>query len=436
MSAFSYQDGVLHADKVALPEIAEAAGTPVYIYSQTALEEAFRAFADALDGLTATICYAVKANSNLAVIRTFGALGAGADVVSEGEIRRALAAGIDPDKIVFSGVGKTRDELKFALESAVGQINVESIPEFEALAEVCRETGRSTRVALRVNPDVDAITHEKITTGRKEDKFGIDIDLARELYRQGAGELGLNMAGVAVHIGSQLTQLDPFRAAYGRVAELVEALRADGHRVETLDLGGGLGIVYDSENPPNLAEYGAIVRETLGHLDVELLFEPGRVLTGNAGVLLTRVIYIKPAVTKKFAIVDAAMNDLIRPTLYDAWHRVMPVVEGGTVDADGRPTDLVGPVCETGDILALGRDLSGAQPDDLLAIASAGAYASAMASEYNTRPLIAEVMVRGRDFAIIRERETYDTILARDVAPPWQEAGGPAKRSATGGTGR
>jgi diaminopimelate decarboxylase len=418
MNQFAYRNGRLHAEGVAVAEIAAAVGTPFYCYSQAALETHYRVFADALSGLDATICYAVKANSNLAVIRCLARLGAGADVVGEGELRRAVAAGVPPEKIVFSGVGKTRAEMTFALETGIGQFNVESVPELEALDEVARAMGRIAPIALRVNPDVDAGTHDKIATGRKDDKFGIDIALAPALYARASGMKGLKAVGVAVHIGSQLTTLAPFRAAFERVAALVRHLRADGLTVERLDLGGGLGIVYRGESPPHPDDYAAMVAETVGDLGTRLQFEPGRLLVGNAGILVTSVIYVKETASKRFLIVDAAMNDLIRPTLYGAHHDI--VTETEMAGAPESPAEVVGPVCETGDVLASDRML----PDSLsggalLALESAGAYGAVMSSTYNTRLPVPEVMVNDDRFFVIRPRPDFDTLLSLDRLPGW-----------------
>jgi diaminopimelate decarboxylase len=417
MNHFEYRDGELFCEGVALAKIAGAIGTPFYCYSSATLEHHFRVFVEAFAGQNATVCYAIKANSNQAVIRTLARLGAGADVLSEGELRRALAAGVPPKKIVFSGVGKSREEMAFALESGVGQMNVESLPELHALSEVAVSLGKTAEIAVRVNPDVDAKTHEKITTGKKENKFGIDYDEARAIYREAARLKGIRAVGVAVHIGSQLTDLAPFRAAFARIATLVETLRADGHDIKRLDLGGGLGIPYRDETPPPPSAYAAMVRETVGHLGCELVFEPGRMLVGNAGVLVTRVLYVKEAAERRFVIVDAAMNDLIRPALYEAWHDIKPVSEAkGTAEFTA---DVVGPVCETTDIFAKDRRLAAVGADDLLSIGSAGAYGAVMASDYNSRPLIAEVMVKGDEFAIVRPRQTYEDMLGRDRLPDW-----------------
>ncbi len=365
------------------------------------------------------ICYALKANSNLAVICTLAKLGAGADVVSEGELRRALAAGVPVGKIVFSGVGKGEDEMALALDAGIHQFNIESEPELEVLADMAAARGRRAPVAIRLNPDVDAGTHAKIDTGRKENKFGIAIDRAHAVFARAAELPGLAIVGVAVHIGSQLTDLAPFRAAFERVAELVADLRADGHPIRRLDLGGGLGIPYhDDDVPPSPTDYAAMVREVAEPLGCEVVLEPGRLLVGNAGVLVTRVIYVKEGSTRGFVIVDAAMNDLLRPTLYDAYHAIIPVRE----PEDGAPTralDVVGPVCETGDIFAAQRPLPPLQPGDLLAICSTGAYGAVMASGYNTRLPAPEVLVRGDAHAVVRPRPSYDEVLGQELMPDW-----------------
>ena len=418
MTQFAYRNGSLHAEAMPLAGIAEAVGTPFYCYSASALESAWRAFAAAFAGQDATICFALKANSNLAVVSTLARLGAGADVVSEGELRRALAAGVPAGRIVFSGVGKSREEMAFALKAGIFQLNVESLPELEALSEVASGLGLTASIALRVNPDVDAGTHHKISTGKKENKFGIDFDHAREFYARAAALPGIRPVGLAVHIGSQLTSLEPFRHAFKKTAQLVAALRADGHTVSRLDLGGGLGIVYRDEIPPEIADYAAMVREATQGLGVHLVLEPGRALVGNAGVLVSRVLYVKSGLHRRFVILDAAMNDLIRPSLYDAWHAIVPVTEppAGT---QSEPFDVVGPVCETGDTFASQRQLVPPRPGDLMAIRSAGAYGAVMASSYNTRPLIPEVMVSGQRFAVIRHRPSYEEMLSLDHLPPW-----------------
>ena len=419
MDHFVTRDGVLHAEDVPLPKIAAAVGTPVYVYSAATLSRHYRLFTEALSPLPHLVCYAVKANGNLAVLKLLGDLGAGMDVVSEGEYRRARAAGIPGERIVFSGVGKTRAEMRHALEGGIRQFNVESEPELRALSEVASGMGATAPITLRVNPDVDALTHEKIATGRKEDKFGIPIDRAREIYADAARLPGLRIVGIDVHIGSQLTDLAPFEAAYAKVADLTRVLRADGHGIERLDLGGGLGIPYARSNevPPLPLDYGAMVRRTVGDLGCEIEIEPGRLIAGNAGVLLASVIYLKAGEGRDFLILDAAMNDLIRPAMYGAWHDIVPVVDTGA--APEHVYDVVGPVCESGDTFARGRPLPPLGAGDLVAFRSAGAYGAVMASEYNARPLVPEVMVRGDHFAVIRPRPTFDEMLARDTVPPW-----------------
>lgn len=419
MIGFSYRSGVLHAEGVPLTAIAAAVGTPVYVYSTEALEHAYRAYAQAFEGQDAGVCYALKANSNLAVIRTFARLGAGADVVSEGELRRAMAAGIPASCVVFSGVGKTRTEMRAALEAGIHQLNVESVPELEALSEVASSMGVEAPIAIRVNPDVDAKTHAKIATGKKENKFGIDWDHARAVYARAAALPGIKAVGIAVHIGSQLTDLAPFRAAYTRVADLLHQLREDGHDIRRLDLGGGLGIRYKEEAPPDLPAYADMVRSITGNLGCQVTLEPGRSLVGNAGVLLSRVIYVKQGLHRRFLIVDAAMNDLIRPSLYDAYHAVLPVAEPAP-GVEIAPIDVVGPVCESGDTFALQRPLPTLAADDLIAFGSAGAYGAVMASTYNTRPLVPEVLVNGDAFAVTRRRQTVEELLAMEERPDWQ----------------
>ncbi len=427
MNFFEYRNGEIHAEGVALAAIAAQVGTPFYCYSAGALRARWREFADGIKGMNAphgaSVCYAMKANSNLAVIRVFGEMGAGADIVSVGEMRRALAAGIPAGRIVYSGVGKKASELMEALEAKVGQINVESTAELETLNAVAGQLGVNADITIRVNPDVDAGTHAKITTGRKENKFGIDIDLAREAFAL-AGKLpNLKVVGVAMHIGSQLTSLEPYRAAIVRVRELIGQLRADGHRIDRFDIGGGLGIVYSDEKPPSIAEFLAVVAGETAGLGCELTFEPGRRLVGEAGVLVSEVILMKPGAAKTFVIVDAAMNDLIRPTLYEAWHDILPVREPRQ-DAATIRCDIVGPICESGDFLAQNRDLPPLVAGDLVMIRSAGAYGAVMASSYNSRPLVPEVMVDGTRFAVIRPRPTIDEMLSAERFPPWME---PAK---------
>ena len=418
MTGFAYRGGALFAEDVAVTDLAEAVGTPFYCYSADLLRRNYTDFAGAFTGLDATVCYAVKANSNQAVIALFASLGAGADVVSEGELRRALAAGVPAEKIVFSGVGKTRAEMTMALEADCGQFNIESEPELAVLSDVASALGKTATIVLRVNPDVDADTHHKISTGRAGDKFGIELDRIREVYAAAARLPGIIPAGLAVHIGSQLTRLDPFRDAFDRIAALVRDLRDDGLNVDRVDLGGGLGIVYRDEVPPVPTDYAEIVRDVFGDMDLALTFEPGRRLTGEAGILVTRVIYVKESGGRKFAVVDSAMNDLIRPTLYEAWHDIDPVAQPAD-DAEIAPVDIVGPVCETGDVLAVQRDMPPLAPEDLLAVRSAGAYGAVMSSTYNSRLLIPETMVNGAQFAVIRPRHDYDTLIGQDVVPGW-----------------
>ena len=419
MNPFVYKNGALHAEDVAVADIASAVGTPFYCYSTAALVQRYTDFANAFSHNRATICYAVKANGNLAVIRTLAALGAGADVVSEGELRRALAAGTPTDRIVFSGVGKSRAELAYALTQGIVQINVESEPELEALSEICVALDKTASIGVRVNPDVDAQTHAKISTGKAENKFGIDITRASAVFARARDLPGVNPVSVAVHIGSQITDLTPLRIAFGHLASLVDRLRADGHNITRLDLGGGLGIRYEDETPPTPAEYAAMVNETLGHLDCHLMFEPGRVLVGEAGILVTSVLYDKPGESRRFVIVDAAMNDLVRPSMYDAYHGVLPIRETSS-DIMLSDADIVGPVCETGDTFARHRAMPPVDPGDMLAILSAGAYGAVMSSTYNARLLIPEVLVNGDAFAVVRARPSYDDLLKLDQFADWQ----------------
>lgn len=414
---------MLHAEEVPVARIAETVGTPFYVYSAASLRARYRAFAKAFATERPLICFAVKANSNLAVLRLLAGLGAGADVVSEGELRRALAAGIPPMRIIFSGVGKTDIELKAALVAGIRQINVESIPELHRLSAISVSRGQTAEVMIRVNPDVDPLTHAKISTGKKENKFGIDIENAVEAYRLAAALPGVEPVGVAVHIGSQLLDLAPFRRAFGRIAELILELRGAGFAVSRLDLGGGLGIRYHTENPPAPNAYAALVREIFGTLSLDLVLEPGRALCGPSGLLVARVVYVKEGTTRRFVIIDAAMNDLIRPALYDAWHDIVPVrlPAPGTVLA---PADVVGPVCETGDTFATERELAPLAEDDLLALTNAGAYGAVMSSTYNSRLLVPEVLVSDDRFAIIRPRSSFEAMLAMDVVPEWLAAPG------------
>jgi diaminopimelate decarboxylase len=416
---FAYRDGTLHAEGVALTRLAETVGTPFYCYSSAALEARYRRFAAAFAGQRALICYAVKANGNLAVIRSFARLGAGADVVSEGELRRALAAGVPPGRIVFSGVGKTREELAFALARGIHQVNVESEPELEALSEVAAAMGVKAPVALRVNPDVDARTHAKITTGTKETKFGIDLGLIQHLAKRAAALPGIALEGLAVHLGSQLTLLEPYRLAFRRLAELVTALRADGIALSRLDLGGGLGVSYrDAAPTPAIEDYAALVRETTGGLGLAVSIEPGRALVARAGVLVARVLYQKVGATRRFLVLDAAMNDLMRPALYEAWHEIVPVREPAAGD-ERSAVDIVGPICESTDTFAAQRQMPAMRPGDLVAFLTAGAYGAVMSSAYNSRLLVPEAMVRGAEVAIVRPRPTYDDMLSQDTLPGW-----------------
>ncbi len=427
---FPYIDGELCAEAVPLARVAAAVGTPFYVYSGSALEARYRAFAAAFAPAPPLVCYAVKANSNVAVLRLLAGLGAGADVVSEGELRRALAAGIPPGRIIFSGVGKTRDELAAALAAGIHQINVESVGELHRLSAVAAALGASARIAIRVNPDVDALTHAKIATGKRENKFGVDIEDAADAYRLAAELPGIEPVGLAVHIGSQTGGgLGPFREAFERLAELVIELRRIGLTVGRVDLGGGIGIRYHNENPPEVTAYAALVRDAFGALDLDIAVEPGRVLVGPAGLLVARVVYVKEGASKRFVIVDAAMNDLIRPALYDAWHDIVPVrlPPPGAVLT---PADVVGPVCETGDSFAADRDLAPFAEDDLLAFTCAGAYGAVMSSTYNSRLLVPEVLVSGARYAVIRARPSYQELLGLDTVPDWlaDPAGGPARR--------
>lgn len=420
MDHFLYHNGNLHAEGVALSDIAASVGTPFYCYSAATLTRHFQLFHEALSPLPHLICYAVKSNSNLAVLKLLGDLGAGMDVVSIGEYLRAKAAGVPGDRIVFSGVGKTRSEMRQALEGGIRQFNVESEPELEALSGVAASLGVEAPITLRVNPDVDAKTHEKISTGRKKDKFGVPISRAREIYARAARLPGIRVVGVDMHIGSQLTELAPFEAAYEKMAALVRDLRAEGHRIERLDLGGGLGIPYTRSNeaPPLPLDYGAMVKRVLGDLDCEIEIEPGRLISGNAGVLVTEVIYRKQAEEREFLIVDAAMNDLVRPAMYNAHHDIIPVIEPEP-GSPMLPVDIVGPICESGDTFAKQRALPMVAPGELIAFRSAGAYGAVMSSEYNSRPLVPEVMVSGDHFAVIRPRPSYDEMLGRDSIPEW-----------------
>lgn len=420
MDHFLYKNGVLHAEDVAIPDIVAAVGAPFYVYSTATLTRHFQLIDDALDGLDHLVCYAMKAASNQAILKTLAQLGAGMDVVSGGEYARARAAGVPGDRIVFSGVGKTRDEMRMALSGGIRQFNVESEPEMVVLSELAQEMDVQAPITIRVNPDVDAKTHAKIATGKSENKFGIPISRAREVYAQAAALPGIDVIGIDVHIGSQLTQLEPFEMAYQKVAELTESLRADGHNIRRLDLGGGLGIPYtrSNESPPLPSDYGAMVKRVLGHLECEIEIEPGRLIAGNAGLLVSQVIYVKEGEDRKFLILDAAMNDLIRPAMYEAHHDIDPIIEPQAGE-ERAIYDVVGPVCESGDTFAKGREMAQMSAGDLVAFRSAGAYGAVMSSEYNTRPLIPEVLVNGSEFAVIRPRPSFDEMINRDTIPEW-----------------
>jgi diaminopimelate decarboxylase len=420
MHHFAYRDGVLHAEAVSLATIAEAVGTPFYCYSTATLERHYRVFAGAFADVPALVCYAMKANSNQAVVKTLARLGAGADVVSQGELKRARAAGIPPDRIMFSGIGKTAQELALAVDEGILCVNVESEPELEMLAAIAAQKGRNVAISLRVNPDVDPRTHAKIATGKAENKFGIPISRARVVYAHAAKLDGVRVAGVDMHIGSQITALEPFNDAFALLSDFVRTLRQDGHHIEHVDLGGGLGIPYreDNEPPPHPDAYAALVKRATKDLGCTLIFEPGRLIVGNAGILVTRVLFVKQGETKSFVIVDAAMNDLIRPTLYDAHHDIRPVAEGAA-RAPRIVADVVGPVCESGDFLALDREMPAPQPGDLLAVMSAGAYGAVQAGTYNTRALVPEVLVRETQWALVRPRIEVEQLIALDRLPEW-----------------
>lgn len=420
MDHFLYRDGALHAEEVPVHDVAASVGTPFYLYSTATLVRHFRLFDEGLDGLDRLVCYAVKANSNQAVLKVLAEQGAGMDVVSGGEYERARAAGVQSDRIVFSGVGKTRAEMELALAGGVRQINLESEPEMELLSQVAASMGVTVPVAFRINPDVDAGTHDKISTGRAEDKFGIPASRVSDAYRAAASLPGLKIVGLDVHIGSQLTDLAPYEQAFRLVAELAVQLRSEGHEISRLDLGGGLGIPYRRSNAalPLPIEFCSLIKSIFGNLGCEIEIEPGRLIVGNAGILVSRVLFLKSGQDRKFLILDSAMNDLVRPALYSSYHEIVPVTEPAP-GVHEQPFDVVGPVCESGDTFAKQRSMPPLESGDLLAFRSAGAYGAVMASEYNTRPLVPEVMVHGDRFAVIRARPTIDEILSRDIVPEW-----------------
>jgi diaminopimelate decarboxylase len=421
MHHFSYRDGVLHSEDVSLAAIAEDVGTPFYCYSTATLERHYRVMDEAFEGTDHMICYAMKANSNQAVIKTMAAMGAGMDVVSEGELRRALAAGVPARKIVFSGVGKTAREMALALKEGISCFNVESEPELELLSQIAQRVGQRANVSIRVNPDVDAKTHAKITTGKADNKFGVSYLRASEVYARAAELPNIDVTGIDMHIGSQITELAPFEKAYRLMGELTQQLRAEGHNIRHLDLGGGLGIPYRGDNdvPPHPSEYGAMVKRVLGPLGLKLVLEPGRMFVGNAGILVTRVVYVKQGEAKRFIIQDGAMNDLIRPTLYDAHHDIWPIAEQlrGT---ENTVSDVVGGVCETGDYFAQNRALPQFAQGDLMAIMTAGAYGAVQSGTYNTRPLVPEVLVKGEKYAVVRPRQSYEELIGLDRLADWQ----------------
>ena len=420
MNHFDYRDGVLHAEDVPIPAIAEAVGTPFYCYSTATLTRHYNVFSEAFADLDATVCYAIKANSNQAVIATLARLGAGADVVSEGELRRALQAGVPSSRIVFSGVGKMAREMDYALSAGIFCFNVESEPDLELLSQRAVAAGKKAPVSLRINPDVDARTHHKISTGKAENKFGIPWNRAREVYARAAMLPGIQVCGIDMHIGSQITDLEPFDRSIARLVELLGLLRQDGHDITHVDVGGGLGIPYrfDEEPPPLPVRYAEIVNKHLKPLGIKVIFEPGRLIVGNAGILVASVLFVKEGEAKNFLVVDAAMNDLIRPTLYEAWHEIRPVREAGA-DAPRLRADVVGPICETGDYLGLDRDLPVMASGDLVAFLTAGAYGAVQAGTYNTRLLVPEVLVDGDRFAVVRPRQSYEELIGMDRLPDW-----------------
>lgn len=429
MNHFHMINGALHAEDVPIAEIAAAVGTPFYCYSTATLERHYRVFAAAFADVPATVCYALKANGNLAVVRLFATLGAGADVVSGGELRQALAAGVPPGRIVFSGVGKTVDEMNVALDTGILQFNIESVPELEVLSGLAEARGLRAPIALRVNPDVDARTHAKISTGMSRNKFGIAAAATAAAARRAAELPGVELIGLAMHIGSQLTDLGPYELAFAKLADMTRALRAEGHAIDRLDVGGGLGIRYRDETPPSPEAYAAVVKRAIAGLNCRLLLEPGRMMVGNAGIMVTKALYIKHHGGRRFVIVDAAMNDLVRPAMYDGYHEIEPVVAPANGDV-ATPADIVGPICESGDSFAKDRPLATVEAGDLLVVHTAGAYGAIMASSYNMRPLIPEVLVSGERFAVIRRRPDFEEMTALQALPDWLTDARPAKRGA------
>jgi len=408
MKHFTYKNNQLFVENLAVTEIAKQVGTPFYCYSKTNLVENFQNFANAFNGIDHKICYAIKANPNVNIARIFAGLGAGIDAVSQGEIYRALKAGIDPKKIVFAGVGKTRAEMEFALKNGVEEFSIESEPELFLLDKVAQSLNLKAKIALRVNPNVDAKTHSKISTGKKGDKFGIDIEDAPRIYQAARNLLGVKVFGISTHIGSQITSLEPFAKAFTKIRDLCLELRSQGFEIENLDLGGGIGILYNEETPILIDDYANLIKEIIGDLNVSLTIAPGRALVGSAGILVSEIIYVKKTDQKDFLIIDAAMNDLMRPGLYDSYHKVIPVIKK---DGEESKFDLAGPVCETTDILAKNRHLINPESGDLIAFLSAGAYGASMSNEYNSRPLIPEVLVEGDRLKIIRRRPSYDEMV-------------------------
>lgn len=420
MHHFAYMDGILHAENIPIPRIAASVGTPFYCYSTATLTRHVAVLDDAFRGTDHLICYAVKANSNQAVLKTMANLGTGMDVVSEGELRRARAVGVSPAKIIFAGVGKTREEMAYAISEDILGFNVESVPELHALSAVANGLNRTARIAIRVNPDVDAKTHAKISTGKSENKFGVPYLQAAALYDEAAALPGIEVTGIHMHIGSQITELAPFRQAFQLMREFYQTLHERGHRISHLDIGGGLGAPYKGTNdiPPHPSEYAKVVRDALGDLGSKFVLEPGRMITANAGILVSKVIFAKPTASKHFTIVDAAMNDLIRPTLYEAFHDVWPITQRSET-AEVRVQDLVGPICELGDYLAQNMTLPLLNENDLVAFMSAGAYGAVMSSTYNSRLLIPEVLVNGSEYAVVRPRQTYEELISLDKIPSW-----------------